>query len=58
MKNEIDDNSKVKRKSITKLFSLNGLNESSLALRLRSNSCQIPSIFDLAYCIDFVPKLM
>lgn len=25
--------------------------------RHRSNSTQIPSLLDLAYCLDFVPKL-
>lgn len=28
-----------------------------LEIRNRSHSCQIPSIEDLAYCLDFVPKL-
>lgn len=26
-------------------------------MRNRSHSCQIPSIYDLAYCLEFVPKL-
>lgn len=43
-----------------KVFSLNGFDlkdENQLALRYRSNSCRIPSIYELAYCLDFVPKL-
>lgn len=56
MKNEFNDNIK-NNKLITKMFSLSGIDESFLALRYRSNSCMIPSISDLAYCLDFVPKL-
>lgn len=47
-------------KNSRKVFSLNGFDlkdENFFALRCRSNSCRVPSIEDLAYCLDFVPKL-
>lgn len=54
------ENERTKSKSnASKLFSLKEfkISEENLKLRLRSNSCLIPSINDLAYCLDFVPKL-
>lgn len=33
------------------------LTHDDLKLKLRSNSLKIPSISQLAYCLDFVPKL-
>ena len=43
----------------TKLFSLKEfkITDNDLKLRLRSNSCAIPSLDQLANCLDFVPKL-
>ena len=56
----MDNDNKNKCNSLaSKLFSLQEfkLTEENLSLSLRSNSCLIPSIIDLAYCLDFVPKL-
>jgi len=56
MKNGMIGNNN-KKKSNTKLFHLGGLDENNHALRYRSHSCLIPSLTDLAYCLEFVPKL-
>ena len=57
--NDFDDN-RIKSNSYnSKVFYLKEfkLTEESLKLRMRSNSSSIPSIDNLSYCLDFVPKL-
>ncbi len=52
-----ESNDAQKNKQTLNFFSLNNIDESSLALRFRSHSCVIPSISDLYNCLDLVPKL-
>lgn len=57
---ELENKERVKCNSIaSKMFSLKEfkITEENLKLRLRSNSSIIPSIKELANCLDFVPKL-